>query len=63
MRFIIITQYNAWCHDASINCDFDTPQNKIKNIFTNNFTIFSQVHIFSTWGKMPLNYIYINVGT
>jgi len=67
MRFIMITQHNAWWHDASIHCDFDTLQNitkiiitanniyyQIKNIFTNNFTIFTLVHIFLTWGKMPM---------
>ncbi len=25
------------------------------NIFTNNFIVFIHVHIFSTWGKMPID--------
>ncbi len=73
MGFMMITQHNVWWHDASIHCDFDTLQYKMKNIITvcniycylrntfiNNFNIFIHVHIFLTRGKMPIdlkNYI------
>ncbi len=32
MGFIMIIQLNAWWHEASIHCDFDTLQNKTKKI-------------------------------
>jgi hypothetical protein len=51
-------------HDASIHCDFDTLQNKIKlfianhnihyeikNMFNIDFIDFSHVHIFLNWDK------------
>jgi hypothetical protein len=28
----------------------------MKNIFTNDFTIFTCVHIFLTWGKMSIDF-------
>jgi hypothetical protein len=28
----------------------------MKNIFTNDFIVFIHVHIFSTWGKMPIDF-------
>jgi hypothetical protein len=53
--------------DASIHCEFDTLQNKVKiiivdyniyykmkNMFITNFIDFTHVHVFSNWGKNML---------
>jgi hypothetical protein len=69
MGFMMITQHNAWLHDALIHCDVDTLQKnmkiiivvyniyyKVKNIFINDFIVFTHVHIFSTRGKMPIDF-------
>ncbi len=69
MGFMMATRHNALWDDALIHCDFNTLQSKIKiivatyniycqmkNIFTNDFTIFTHVHIFSAWGKMSIDF-------
>jgi hypothetical protein len=33
----------------------------MKNIFTNDFIVFIHAHIFSTWGKMPIDFKKIQI--
>jgi hypothetical protein len=46
MTFMMITQHNAWRHDAMIHCDFDTIQSK-KKIIIVAYNIYYLVKIFS----------------
>jgi hypothetical protein len=63
-------------YDALIHYHFDTQQSKnnlpilprifitrLKNDFTNNYPIFTQMHTFSVLGRMPWLQKGTNVGT